>query len=79
IGGRAGIWFAGDGGDDNPYLGGDIRYGLLSRPLAPSGGELNLSFAVGIGASDPGPTIWRIPVGFITGLGFGAEGDKIEV
>lgn len=78
IGGRAGLWFPRDG-DTTPYVGGDLRYGLLSRPLTPRGGELNLSFAVGLGVSDPGPTLWRIPVGFVTGLGFGIGGEAAEV
>lgn len=78
LGGRAGLWFI-DDVDDTPFVGGDLRYGLLSRQLSPGGGLLNLSFDVGLGVSDPGRTIWKIPLGFITGLGFTLAGGDSEV
>lgn len=77
IGGRAGLWLI-DDTDDTPYAGMDLRYGLLSRALAP-GSRLNLSFAVGLGASDPGPTVWKIPVGALAGIGLGQDGRDIEI
>lgn len=77
IGGRAGLWFI-DGADDTPYAGADVRYGLLSRALTP-GGRLNLSFNVGLGVSDPGPTVWKIPVGVLTGIGLGRGGRDVEI
>lgn len=78
LGGRAGLWFI-DGGEDTPFAGGDLRYGLLSRRLSPGGGLLNLSFDVGLGISDPGETVWKIPLGFITGLGFSLAGGDSEI
>ncbi len=78
IGGRAGLWFI-DDGDDTPFAGGDVRFGLLARPLSSGGGMLNLSFDVGLGVSEPGPTVWKIPVGFPTGIGFSLSGGASEV
>lgn len=77
IGGRAGLWLI-DDTDDTPYAGVDVRYGLLSRALTP-GGRLNLSFAVGLGASDPGATVWKIPVGVLAGIGLGQGGRDVEI
>ncbi len=77
IGGRAGLW-AIDDVSDTPYAGADLRYGLLSRALS-SAGALNLSFNVGIGVSEPGPTVWKVPLGFIAGIGFGPKGETIEL
>ncbi len=78
IGGRAGLWLI-DDADDTPFAGIDLRYALLSRPLSPGGGQLNLAFDVGVGVSEPGPTVWKIPVGFIVGLGFVLAGGDSEV
>ncbi|UCC47286.1 MAG: hypothetical protein JSV41_07170 [Gemmatimonadota bacterium] len=78
IGGRAGLWLI-DDADDTPFVGGDVRYGLLARPLTPGGGQLALSFDVGIGVSDPGPTVWKIPLGFIAGIGFSLAGGDSEI
>lgn len=78
VGGRAGLWLI-DDDDDTPYAGADVRYGLLARPLTPGGGQLSLSFDVGIGVSDPGPTMWRIPLGFIAGIGFSLAGGDSEI
>ncbi len=78
IGARAGLWLI-DGSDDTPFAGADIRYGLFSRRLTPGGGQLNLSFDVGIGVSDPGPTVWKIPIGFIAGIGFVLAGGDSEI
>ena len=78
IGGRAGLWLI-DDRDDTPFVGVDARYGLLLRPLTPGGGQLALSFDVGIGVSDPGPTVWRIPLGFIAGIGFSLAGGDSEI
>lgn len=78
IGGRAGLWLI-DDHEDTPFAGGDVRYGLLSRPLTPGGGQLALSFDVGIGVSDPGPTVWKIPLGFIAGIGFSLAGGDSEI
>ncbi len=78
IGGRAGLWLI-DNADDTPFAGLDLRYALLSRPLSPGGGQLNLAFDVGVGVSEPGPTVWKIPVGFIVGLGFQLAGGDSEV
>lgn len=77
IGGRAGLW-AIDDASDTPYAGADLRYGLLSRALS-SAGALNLSFNVGVGVSEPGSTVWKIPLGFIAGLGFGPNGGTVEL
>ncbi len=78
VGGRAGLWLI-DDSDDTPYAGLDVRYSLLARPLNPGGGQLSLSFAVGIGASDPGPTVWKVPLGFPVGIGFSLAGGDSEV
>jgi len=78
IGGRAGLWVI-DGAKDSPFAGGDLRYNLLSRPLSPGGGQLALSFDVGLGVSDPGVTVWKIPVGFIAGIGFVLAGGDSEI
>jgi hypothetical protein len=78
IGGRAGLWLR-DNADDTPYAGADVRYGLLARPLTDGGGLLNLSFDFGIGLSEPGVTVWKIPVGFIAGIGFKLAGGDSEV
>ncbi len=78
IGGRAGLWLR-DNADDTPYAGADVRYGLLSRPLSSGGGLLNLSFAFGLGLSEPGATVWKIPVGFIAGIGFRLAGGDSEI
>ncbi len=77
IGGRAGLWLI-ENADDTPFAGIDLRYALLSRPLAPGGGQLNLAFDVGVGVSEPGPTVWKIPVGFIAGIGFVLAGGDSE-
>lgn len=78
VGGRAGLWLI-DDSDDTPYAGVDIRYSLLARPLNPGGGQLSLSFAVGIGVSDPGPTVWKVPLGFPVGIGFSLAGGDSEI
>ncbi|NIN72554.1 MAG: hypothetical protein GTO46_11675 [Gemmatimonadetes bacterium] len=78
IGGRAGLWLI-DDAKDSPFAGGDLRYNLLSRPLSPGGGQLALSFNVGLGISDPGVTVWKIPVGFIAGIGFVLAGGDSEI
>jgi hypothetical protein len=78
IGGRAGLWLI-DDSKDSPFVGGDLRYNLLSRPLSPGGGQLALSFDVGLGVSDPGATVWKIPVGFIAGIGFVLAGGDSEI
>ncbi|MGD2151913.1 MAG: hypothetical protein PVG79_01515 [Gemmatimonadales bacterium] len=78
IGGRAGLWVI-DNAKDSPFAGGDLRYNLLSRPLSPGGGQLALSFDVGLGVSDPGVTVWKIPVGFIAGIGFVLAGGDSEI
>ena len=78
IGGRAGMWLR-DNADDTPYAGADVRYGLLTRPLSSAGGLLNLSFAFGLGLSEPGETVWKIPVGFIAGIGFRLAGGDSEI
>ncbi len=78
IGGRAGLWLI-DDSRDTPFAGGDLRYNLLSRPLSPGGGQLALSFDVGVGVSDPGATVWKIPVGFIAGIGFVLAGGDSEI
>lgn len=78
IGGRAGLWLR-DDGKDNPYAGADMRYELLSRSLDPGGGQLTLSFDVGLGVSNPGPTVWKIPLGVIAGVGFKLAGGDSEV
>ena len=79
IGGRAGLWLL-DGGEDKPYAGADLRYGLFSRPLSPEGGaQLSFTFDVGLGVGDPGPTVWKLPVGFIAGVGFGMRGGDAEI
>jgi hypothetical protein len=78
IGGRAGLWLI-DDAKDSPFVGGDLRYNLLSRPLSPGGGQLALSFDVGLGVSDPGATVWKIPVGFIAGIGFVLAGGDSEI
>jgi hypothetical protein len=78
VGGRAGLWLI-DDAKDSPFVGGDLRYNLLSRPLSPGGGQLALSFDVGLGVSDPGVTIWKIPVGFIAGIGFVLAGGDSEI
>lgn len=70
IGGRAGLWLI-EGADDTPFAGADVRYGLLSRGLDPGGGVISVSLNLGLGLSDPGPTIWKLPLGFIAGIGFG--------
>jgi hypothetical protein len=78
IGGRAGLWVI-DDAKDSPFAGGDLRYNLLSRPLSPGGGQLALSFDVGLGVSDPGATVWKIPIGFIAGIGFVLAGGDSEI
>lgn len=78
VGARAGLWLI-DDGDDTPFVGADLRYGLLSRPLAPGGGQLSLAFDVGLGVSEPGVTVWKIPVGFIAGIGFRLAGGDSEI
>lgn len=79
IGGRAGLWLI-DGGEDKPYAGADLRYGLFSRPLSPGGGgQLSFTFNVGLGVGDPGPTVWKLPLGFIGGVGFGMRGGDAEI
>ena len=78
VGGRAGLWLI-DDARDTPFAGADLRYGLLGRTLTDGGGLLNLSFDVGIGISEPGPTIWKFPVGFIAGIGFKLAGGDSEI
>lgn len=78
IGGRAGLWII-DDSKDTPFAGADVRWGLFSRPLSPGGGQLALSFDVGLGVSDPGATIWKVPVGFIAGIGFILAGGDSEI
>jgi len=79
IGGRAGYW-AINNSKDTPYAGADVRYALLERPLSSSGNaQLLLSFDAGLGLSDPGPSVWKIPVGVIVGVGFDLAGGKSEV
>lgn len=78
LGGRAGLWFR-ENADDTPFAGADLRYGLLSRPLTPGGGQFLLAFDVGIGVSEPGVTVWKIPLGFITGIGFVLAGGDSEI
>jgi hypothetical protein len=78
IGGRAGLWLI-DDGSDTPFVGGDLRYGLMARELSPGGGLLNLSFDVGLGVSEPGATVWKIPVGFLVGIGFKLAGGDSEI
>lgn len=78
IGGRAGMWLRNDA-DDTPFAGADVRYGLLTRPLSTGGGLLNLAFAFGLGLSEPGVTVWKIPVGAIAGIGFRLAGGDSEI
>jgi hypothetical protein len=78
IGGRAGLWLI-DGGKDTPFAGVDLRYGLMARTLSDGGGLLNLSFDVGIGVSEPGSTVWKVPLGFIAGIGFKLAGGDSEI
>lgn len=78
IGGRAGLWII-DDTDDTPFAGVDLRYGLLSRQLAPGGGQLNLAFDVGLGISEPTQTVWKIPLGLVTGIGFVLAGGDSEI
>jgi hypothetical protein len=78
VGGRAGLWII-DDGDDTPFVGADVRYGLLSRPLSPGGGQLSLTFDTGLGVSEPGVTLWKIPVGVIAGIGFRLAGGDSEI
>lgn len=70
LGGRAGLWII-DDASDTPFVGADLRYGLLGRPLKPGGGELSLALNFGVGVSDPGRTTWKFPFGFIVGIDFG--------
>lgn len=79
IGGRAGLWSI-NNSKDTPYAGADMRYALMERPMNSSGStQLLLSFDVGLGLSDPGPTVWKIPVGVIAGIGFDLAGGQSEV
>ncbi len=78
VGGRAGLWLI-DGADDTPFVGADVRYGLLARRLSPGGGQLALSFDVGLGVSEPGPTVWKIPLGVLSGVGFRLAGGDSEI
>lgn len=78
IGGRAGMWLR-DNADDTPFAGADVRYGLLTRPLDPGGGQLNLAFAFGLGLSKPSDTVWKLPVGVIAGIGFQLAGGDSEI
>ena len=78
VGGRAGLWLV-DDTDDTPFAGVDARYGLLARPLTPGGGQFNLSFDVGLGVSDARATVWKIPIGFITGFSFRLAGGASEI
>ena len=78
LGGRAGLWLI-DDASDTPYAGVDLRYGLLARELSTGGGLLNVSFDFGLGLSDPGPTVWKIPLGFLTGVGFQLAGGDSEI
>jgi hypothetical protein len=78
IGGRAGLWLV-ENADDTPFAGADVRYALLARRLSPGGGQLALSFDVGLGVSEPDVTVWKIPVGLITGIGFRLAGGDSEV
>jgi hypothetical protein len=78
IGARAGLWLI-DDSKDTPFVGGDLRYALLSRELSPGGGQLSLAFDVGLGVSDPGETVWKVPVGFIAGIGFILAGGDSEI
>jgi len=78
LGGRAGLWLR-ENADDTPFVGADMRYGLLSRPLTPGGGQLSLAFDVGIGVSEPGVTVWKVPLGFIAGIGFVLAGGDSEI
>ena len=78
IGGRAGLWLI-DDAKDTPFAGADLRYGLLGRTLSDGGGLLNLSFDIGVGVSEPGPTLWKVPVGFIAGIGFKLAGGDSEI
>lgn len=77
IGGRAGVWFT--GAKDSPYVGADLRYGLFGRTFSDGGGLFNLTFATGIGLSEPSSTVWKIPVGFIAGIGFRMAGGDSEL
>lgn len=78
LGGRAGLWLR-DDADDTPFAGADLRYGLLSRPLTPGGGQFSLAFDVGLGVSEPGVTVWKVPLGFIAGIGFQLAGGDSEI
>jgi hypothetical protein len=78
IGGRAGLWLIDDSGD-TPYAGADVRWGLLARQLSSGGGLFNLSFDFGLGVSDPGETVWKIPVSFLAGIGFRLAGGDSEI
>lgn len=78
IGARAGLWLI-DDGKDSPYAGVDVRWGLLGRQLDPGGGLFAVSFDTGIGVSDPGPTVWKVPIGFIAGIGFRLGGGDSEI
>jgi len=78
IGGRAGMWLR-DDADDSPFAGADVRYALFARSLDPGGGQLNLAFAFGLGLSEPGATVWKIPVGVIAGIGFRLAGGDSEI
>jgi len=79
IGGRAGLWSI-NNSKDSPFIGGDMRYALLARPLDSQGStQLALSFDVGLGLSDPGPTVWKIPVGIIAGVDFKLAGGDSEI
>jgi hypothetical protein len=78
IGGRAGLWLI-DDSKDTPYAGADLRYELFSRQLDPGGGQLALSFDVGLGVSDPNVTVWKVPLGFIAGIGFKLAGGDSEI
>jgi hypothetical protein len=78
IGARAGLWLI-DNAKDTPFAGADLRYGLLGRTLSDGGGLLNLSFDIGVGISEPGPTVWKFPIGFPTGIGFRLAGGDSEI
>lgn len=78
IGGRAGLWLI-DDASDTPYAGLDVRYALLARRLSTGGGLFNVSFDFGLGVADPGATVWRIPLGILTGIGFQLAGGDSEI
>ena len=78
IGGRAGLWLI-DDRKDAPFVGIDLRYGLLGRPLDPGGAQLSVALDFGAGVSDPGRTLWKFPIGLIVGFDFGLGPGDAEI